>query len=161
YLAVALAFALSLLAKPMLVTLPCLLLLLDYWPLERFRPGGRPTETGTAARFAPATPGRLVLEKLPLFALVAACVVLTLHAQVKTRHSLTLPAAARVGNALVSYVAYAAQAVWPRGLAVFYPHPRTGLPVAEAAGAGLLLAGVTAVVAWAGRRRPYLVVGWL
>src|SRR5262249_44624467 len=127
YLLVVLMLALGLSAKPMLVTLPCVLLLLDGWPLARLRP-----QEGVDAR-------RLVVEKLPLLALAAVCCVLTLLAQEKTRRSLDVPFAARVGNALVSYVAYGMQMIWPDGLAVFYPHPRGGLPAVEVAGAAVLL----------------------
>jgi tetratricopeptide (TPR) repeat protein len=158
YLPVVLALALGLAAKPMLVTLPCVLLLLDYWPLRRLCrwPEG-PSPWG-----GPAGPaGRLVAEKLPLFALAAACCVLTFLAQVNTRHSLNLPPGVRLANALVSYATYPLQMVWPRDLAAFYPHPRASLGPAAVAGAAVLLAAGTALAWWLRRRRPYVAVGWL
>jgi Tfp pilus assembly protein PilF len=153
YLLVALALALGLAAKPMLVTLPCVLLLLDWWPLGRFQP--KEGETAWTVAW------RLVREKLPLFFLVTACSVLTMRAQEQTRLSLSLPLAVRVENALVSYATYARQMIWPGDLAVFYPHSRTGLPPAQVVGAAILLLTVT-VLAWRLRRsRPYVAVGWL
>jgi len=151
YLAVALAFALSLLSKPMAVTFPLVLLLLDYWPLRRI-----------AWPPAPAAARSLILEKLPLLALSAAASVLTFLAQrsygavVSLTH---LPLAARAGNAAVSYVAYIGKAFWPTDLAVLYP-ART--PDAAAAFlAAIVLLAVTAV-AWRWIvKRPYFAVGWL
>ncbi len=104
------AFVLGLMSKPMLVTLPCVLLLLDHWPL---------------ARTARATPGRLLREKIPLFVLSAAASVTAYLAQKTTgavapRDALSLPV--RASNALVSCLAYLAKTVWPVDLAVYYPH---------------------------------------
>jgi tetratricopeptide (TPR) repeat protein len=148
YLRVVLALAAGLLCKPMLVTVPCLLMLLDYWPLGRLR-------------FSDTM--RLLWEKLPLFALSAAVAAITLGAQ-ETREavwSLTgLPLAARLANAAVSIVWYLAQTFWPHGLIVFYPLPRSGAPVVEAIGATIMLVAITAAALMA-RRRPYLAVGWL
>jgi Tfp pilus assembly protein PilF len=149
YLLVALALALGLMAKPMLVTLPCVLLLLDYWPLRR--------------RPAVSWP-RLVIEKLPLFGLVVASCVVTVIAQREGQAVAplaALPLAARIGNALLAYVGYLGMMLWPVHLAVYYPHPGTGVSVGWAVAAGLLLAAVTALVLGPGRRRPYLAVGWL
>src|SRR5262249_51519941 len=120
YLLVVLALAMGLMAKPMLVTLPGVLLLLDYWPLRRFRP-----EEGFAVL------GRLVGEKVPLFLLAAAAAVLTLLAQShgKLVTSLEeLPLGYRLANALVAYVRYIGMMLWPSDLAVYYPHPRDALP---------------------------------
>jgi tetratricopeptide (TPR) repeat protein len=146
YVPVFLATALGLMAKPMVVTLPCVLLLLDYWPLRR----------GSSW-------GRLVIEKLPLFALAAAAGILTLHAQRLDRAfgSLEqLPVAVRVANALNSYVGYLVQTAWPFRLSVFYPHPAERLSWACAAAAAGVLATVSyAAVRWA-RRLPYFFVGW-
>ena len=135
-------------AKPMLVTLPAVLLLLDYWPLER---------AGKSASWP-----RLVLEKLPLLALGAASSVVTLAAQhdtLKTTAYVSLPA--RVANALVAYATYLRQMVCPVDLAVLYPHPRGGLPPWEVAGAAVLLAAITAAVLARRQAQPYLLVGWL
>src|SRR5262249_15631324 len=104
---------------------------------------------------------RLVKEKLPLFVLVLGCSVLTFLAQERTRHSLHLPLAVRSSNAVVSYVTYAVQMVWPHDLAAFYPHPRGGLPAVEVAAAAVLLTVVTALAGWQRRQRPSLAVGWL
>jgi tetratricopeptide (TPR) repeat protein len=142
---VVLLFALGLMCKPMLVTLPLVLLLLDYWPLQR----------------AEST-RRLVMEKLPLLALSAAACVTTFLAQhkgIQSTGSFSLPY--RLGNALASGMVYLGQMVWPAGLALLYPFPRNGLPLWEVALAGMLLAGLSAV-AWAGRRtRPWLLLGWV
>jgi tetratricopeptide (TPR) repeat protein len=152
YLPVAGAMVLSLMAKPMLVTLPAILLLLDYWPLGRLGIG-RPA------------PLRLVLgEKIPLLALAVASAVLTVFAQHQggAIESLeTLPLGLRAGNAVVSYVRYLGLALWPVSLAPFYPHPRAALPAWQVAGAAALLAAVTALTLASYRRRPYLTVGWL
>ncbi|MFL5342486.1 MAG: tetratricopeptide repeat protein [Gemmataceae bacterium] len=151
YLPVALALALGLLAKQMLVTLPAVLLLLDYWPLRRWRFAG-----GTSSL------GRLILEKLPLVALVAAAIPMTIWAQallVKPLDDFPLPV--RIENALIVYVKYIVMMVWPIDLAIFYPHPRGGIRLWKAVAAAAALVAVTAAVVWQGRRRPYLPVGWL
>ncbi len=145
YLTVVVLFALGLMAKPMLVTLPCVLLLLDYWPLGR--------------RSIP--PGQLVVEKLPLLALSAASCAATALAQGTAVVQLDfIPFGSRIANALVSYVAYVGQLFYPAGLAVFYPHPRSSLPLWQTAGALLLLIGICIAVLVEKRRRPYLLVGW-
>jgi tetratricopeptide (TPR) repeat protein len=163
YLLVVATFALGLMAKPMLVTLPCVLLLLDYWPLRRWRPGrwAAAEEPGMPS-FAPASAGRLLLEKLPLLALAAGCCVLTLRAQQGIVQPLDyLPFPYRVGNALLSYVAYLGKMLWPAGLAVYYPHPRTAMSPAGAAAAGVLLLAMTGLALASAPRRPYLAVAWL
>jgi protein O-mannosyl-transferase len=153
YLMVVLAFALGLMSKPMLVTLPFVLLLLDYWPLRRFNPPA-------AGSFAAGR--RLVLEKLPLLALsVAACVV-TFLVQHQARQSTdVLPLASRLHNAVVSYVAYLGQSFYPVNLAVFYPYPPNG---GESLGVALALLGLitisVAVIHWR-QTQPCLLVGWL
>jgi len=159
YALVVLALAAGLLAKPMVVTLPLVLLLLDAWPLERAR-----GQTG-ARRWTP-----LVVEKLPLLLPCAATAVVTVLAQQRDeaiRSTDIIPLGARATNALVSVVVYLRQTVWPEGLAAFYPHPAYFAedPVAEqavpAALSGLLLAALT-LGAWRARRRaPALLVGWL
>ena len=137
-------------AKPMLVTLPFVLLLLDFWPLGRFQPGG--------TRF------RLVVEKLPLLALAAASSVATFVAQRQEgAMSLTyaVPFMDRIANALVTYVAYMGKMLWARSTwAVFLPVPGYAADRALG-GAALVLAGITVLAGWAGRRRRYLAVGWL
>jgi tetratricopeptide (TPR) repeat protein len=171
YALVVLAFALSLLAKPMLVTLPCLLLLLDYWPLGRLSPGvaysplvapPHAPDAGTESAGRPSV--RLVLrEKLPLLLLAAGSCVVTWWAQqqgqgVRSLHD--FPFSIRLENALAAYVAYLGKALWPVNLAVFYPHPGAALSVWQAAAAGVLLAAITLAVVKLAPRLPYLAVGW-
>jgi len=144
--------ALGLTAKPMLVTVPFVLLLLDYWPLERLGEGSR----GSSA-------SRLIVEKVPLFVLVAASSVVTFVAQqrggaVSSIHA--VPLGSRIENALASYVAYIGKMLWPARLAVFYPY-RDTVPAIQWVGAAVTLAGITVFVIWAGRRWRYLAVGWL
>ncbi len=152
-----LCLAACLMSKSVGVTLPFVLLLLDVWPLGRI----------PLARRAPGTwvgPRRAVLEKLPLFALVAASSVVTFLAQRAAGVTIAveqLPVAQRFENAAVAYVAYLAHFFWPRGLSVFYPHPEGTLARAAVAGALLLLAAVTALALWQRHRRPWLAVGWL
>jgi len=143
---VALLFALGLMSKPMLVTLPVVLLLLDYWPLQRVEPGKL---------------SGLVLEKLPLLALSAASCVATLLAQhggIQSAGSFSPPM--RLANALVACIVYVGQMVWPAGLAPFYPYPLNGLPAWKVAPAGMLLAGLSAVILWQRRKQPWLLMGW-
>jgi tetratricopeptide (TPR) repeat protein len=141
YLLVAAAFALGLMAKPMLVTFPFVLLLLDLWPLRR----------------VPAP--RILWEKLPLIALSAAASVLTFFVQRSTLAVQSFPLPMRIENALISYVVYVVQFFWPAGLAVLYPYQQSPA-VWQALGALLLLAGVTALVVREWRTRPYLATGW-
>jgi tetratricopeptide (TPR) repeat protein len=157
YLAVFACLALGLMAKPTLVSLPFVLLLLDEWPLGRLRRADAP---GT---WDPARVRRAVLEKLPLLALVAVASGITFAAQRSwgTVQPLELyPLGVRVANALVAYAAYLGNAFWPAGLAVFYPHPGYALSPWWVAGAAALLAGLSLLAVLALRRRPYLGVGW-
>ncbi|MGD0815093.1 MAG: tetratricopeptide repeat protein [Verrucomicrobiota bacterium] len=144
---VLLLFAMGLMCKPMLVTLPLVLLLLDYWPLQRM-------ETRKLSR--------LVMEKLPLLALSAASCVVTLLAQNKalqSTESSSLPL--RLANALTSCMVYLGQMIYPAGLAVFYPFPHHGLPEWKVALAGMLFAGITSAALWQRRKQPWLLMGWL
>jgi protein O-mannosyl-transferase len=147
YAALLVSFTLGLLAKPMLVTLPFLLLLLDYWPL---------------GRWAKPWP-RLVLEKVPMLALSAVSSVVTYLAQqsggsVVSLHR--LPFSERLGNAAVSWVVYLRKTVWPFDLAVFYPRA-VGVESWTAVLAALFLTAVTVIVLRLRREKPYLAVGWL
>jgi tetratricopeptide (TPR) repeat protein len=164
YLLVLLAFALGLLAKPMLVTLPFVLLLLDYWPLGRV---GAPFSRERPASAGPALAGRsrlnVLLEKLPLFALTAAACLVTVYAQEKGGAVNSLERLAlreRLINCVVAYADYLGKLVWPAALVPFYPHPRESLSLGQAVRDGLVLILITAGVVWA-RRRRYLTVGWL
>ncbi len=146
--AVALVLALGLLAKPMLVTVPLLLLVLDAWPL------GRATELGWA---------RLFREKLPLFALVALSAAATLLAQsrggaVQSVESVSL--ASRAQNAAISYLRYLEQLAWPDALCIYYPYPR-GDRALELAVALAVLVAITALCLRSRVQRPYLLTGWL
>jgi len=170
YLIIILPFALGLMAKPMLVTLPFVLLLLDYWPLKRIELGqsgaGRPAaiQPSTIAKEPRAQAFHLLREKTPLFVLAAVSSVLTFIVQRSEGAVRTLevyPAQARISNALVSYVIYIKKMIWPESLAVFYPHPGQSLPMYQTALAGLLLLIISFVVIRLGRRYPYLPVGWL
>jgi protein O-mannosyl-transferase len=144
YLLVVLAFCLGLMSKQMIVTLPFTLLLLDVWPLKR---------SGVRT---------LVLEKVPLVILAIAASVVTFIVQRQGGAVQSLgfvPIAARVCNALVAYVAYLANFVWPMGLTAFYPYP-LHLPVWQVAFAALALAGISILAVVSFRRRPYFAVGW-
>ena len=142
-------FALGLTAKPMLVTLACALVLLDVWPLGR---------VGSRADLF-----RRIGEKWPLFVLVAGSVVVTYHAQASggaVRNLAHRSVSERVTGAGVGYAVYLRKTVAPTDLAIFYPHPRTGRPWWQAAGAVALLAAITAGAVRLRRRAPYLLVGW-
>jgi Flp pilus assembly protein TadD len=149
YALVPLAFAAGLLAKPMLVTLPFVLLLLDYWPLARW------PEIGFK---------RLVLEKLPLIPFAAASSIATFIAQSRggAVNSLEIfPLGVRVQNAIVAYGIYLGKMLWPAHLAFFYLHRASARPLWHAGLAAAVLIGVTAIAIRERRRRPYVIVGWL
>src|SRR5437899_4027780 len=165
HLVVALFFALGLMAKPMLVTLPLVLLLLDYWPLDRFSyisSTKSKFKTGTAHwRSQKSIVTRLILEKVPLLVLSAASSVITLFAQRQAGVSTeSLPLSWRINNALVSYVAYIWQMICPIRLALVYPHPEYRLSFWVVAAAIAFLAGVTTVVLTFGKTHRYLITGW-
>jgi len=168
YLLVLLSFVLGLLSKPMLVTLPFVLLLVDYWPLGRFQFGRlsgdrrshtpKSSDTGDQKSIVL----RLIREKVPFFVLCAISSILTIFAQQKigalgSLESYTL--GSRIANASVSYVRYIEKMVWPRHLAVLYPYQQM-LPIWKVLGSGLLLVGVSVLVIRAVRKHPYLGVGW-
>lgn len=150
YLWVVMAFAMGLMSKPMLVTLPIVLWLLDYWPLGRltFRP------------FDSRRWVKIAVEKIPLFALSAALSALILSQHLKQIDIQHVTPFLQASNALVSYVKYLELLLWPRDLAVFYPFPKTLPPVWQIGGAALILLAVTAWCLREGSRRPYLAVGW-
>jgi Flp pilus assembly protein TadD len=161
HLGVVACVALGLLAKPMLVTLPCVLLLLDFWPLGRFAAVAPAIPPGaTPRRTAPIL--FLLAEKVPLLALAFGGAALTVAAQqhiVQDLAEFSLPS--RIGNALVSCVVYLAQAVYPVHLGFFYPHPHGALPWWQVGGAAVLLVIVSIAAILQVRSRPYLLVGWL
>jgi tetratricopeptide (TPR) repeat protein len=165
YLLILVCFILGLMAKPMLVSLPFVLLLLDYWPL------GRLSLQGLAAA-EPSSPSgprvvalqRLVWEKAPLFVLAAVFSLITFYTQkeIGALWSLqTLPFTTRLANALVAYVSYLGKMFWPVHLAVLYPHPGQNLPPWQAVAAALVLAALSFLALRQARRHPYLLVGWL
>lgn len=148
YLAVLLSFALGLLSKPMMVSLPLVLLILDYWPLGRMH----------------KERNRCVVEKLPFGALAAVSCYVTIiaqHAGNAVPPSSLVPFVVRLQNALLSYIAYIVKAVWPVNMAVFYPHRGSAVSPALASLAGIALVGVTILAIVAARKRPYLLAGWL
>ena len=148
YLLALVFFALGLMSKPMLVTWPFVMLLLDYWPLERFKPSD--------AR-------RLLTEKIPFFALAAAVSVVTFVVQKRGGSGLAaeaLPLGVRSGNALISYCRYLGKLLWPTDLAVFYPHPGYW-PLERVLLAGGLIVGLSVLLFVQRRRYPFLLMGWL
>jgi protein O-mannosyl-transferase len=157
YALVIVSFALGLAAKPMIVTLPILLLLWDYWPL-------RCSTSDPGSSVPRVSLMQLAAGKIPLFAIAAASSWITLYAQ-RTGGALgtvdLLPLGSRMANAIYSYAAYVVKAIWPAGLAVFYPHPENSLATWKVIVAALLIVVVT-VSAWLYRERHrYLLVGWL
>ena len=152
YILALICFVLGLLSKPMVVTLPFVLLLLDFWPLNRI---------GNVA--STIRNPKLVIEKLPFFALAALDCVATMWAQNGGRSvvsSATLPVYERIANALVSYILYLWKMLWPVDLALPYPYSHRWSFLA-AAGAGLLLLMITGFVLLRARSQPWLMVGWL
>jgi Flp pilus assembly protein TadD len=151
---VAALLAAGLAAKPMLVTLPFVMLLLDAWPLRRLR----------LERASWPAVGPLLAEKTPLFALAAVSAAVTYLVQ-RSAEAMTLSERIgfplRAGNAVLSYGAYLRDTAWPAGLAVFYPHPGKSLALAAVAGSAVLLAALTAAAVRLRRSHPYLLVGWL
>jgi protein O-mannosyl-transferase len=163
YLIVAFVFALGLMSKPMLVTLPFVLLLLDYWPLERIR--GQPSEVSggrsVSSRRWFGVSG-LVAEKIPLVALATVSSVITFMVQKGALgETAELPIRTRINNAAVSYVAYLWQMFWPARLSVFYPHPENRLPPWQIMLSLLLLLGVSAAAIALRKQLPYFITGWL
>jgi len=161
YLWVALLFVLSLASKPLAVTFPFVLLLLDYWPLQRIK-GWIPPSPNFEAPQRPFW--KLALEKLPLLACSAAGSVLTVIAQQKVsaiRSGAAYPLYLRIENAIFSYADYLWKLIWPTRLAVLYPYPAGGLPIWMMLLSVIVLAGCSFMV-WRERsRRPYLITGWL
>ncbi len=158
YLLVLCLFALGLMAKAMVITLPGILLLLDVWPLRRLDLA-KPLDKATMARAA-----GLLLEKTPLFALSVAAALLNILAQGRSGAVASFEAfsmRARIANALISYIAYIGKAIWPVRLAVLYPHPGEDVSIGYAVAAAGLLAVISAAALMWARRRPYLLVGWL
>src|SRR3984893_3334103 len=147
YLAMSILFVCGLMSKPMLVTTPLILLLLDYWPLQRL------------ADFRSFR--RLLIEKIPLFVLSAASCVATILAQKQaTGSNDELPLLWRINNAIVTCVTYIWQMFWPTRLTVFYPHPENQLSILQVLGAAILLLAISLLVITVRRKWPYLLTGW-
>ncbi len=180
YSAVALLYCLGLMAKSQIVMLPVLLLLWDYWPLDRTAfgfspfalrqslPAGHSGDERIARSEPPSSlvrrilqsKWRLLLEKGPLFFIALVDAVITLHVQGVARPEYwQYTWSIRLQNAAVAYVRYIGKALWPEWLSIYYPHPGNTLPWWQVAGACVLLAAITVLVL-AARRRRYLVVGW-
>jgi protein O-mannosyl-transferase len=150
------SLGLGLMAKPMLVTWPIVLFLLDYWPFRRYH------SSNGAPRFENVWP--LIREKLPLFALAGASVVVTYFAQAHggtVRTFTDAPLSLRLTNAIVSYAKYLFASFWPVDLAVYYPFPRTGIPAWQLPAAFLLLTALSLFAFISARSRPYVLIGWL
>jgi tetratricopeptide (TPR) repeat protein len=153
YLLVLLLFGLGLMSKPMLVTLPCVLLLLDYWPLGRLK---------LDSSFSFRHSKYILLEKLPMLLMSAVCSVAAVLATVETGAiDEKLPMLWRIGNAAAAYATYLWQTVWPTGLAVLYPHPADRLPLSAAILSLVLITVICAVVFLWRRKYPYAPTGWL
>ncbi|HEX9148586.1 MAG TPA: tetratricopeptide repeat protein [Thermoanaerobaculia bacterium] len=156
YALLLLLFAAGLMSKPMVVTLPVVLLLLDYWPLGRFAGNDR---LEPSVRIF----GKRIVEKLPLFLLAMASSVLTFLVQRAggaVRPLEAYPLGVRLGNAILAYVRYLRVAFWPTDLAVFYPHPGKSITLTLVAAGALLLFAITAAVVAMRRSAPFLLVGW-
>jgi tetratricopeptide (TPR) repeat protein len=158
YLAALATFACGLMSKSVVVTLPFLLLALDFWPLRRFEGAG--AADGGSSRFAPAAAGRLIVEKLPFLALSLAVGLFTVSTQTAAgAFGLDLTLDQRVANAVVSVLRYLGMFAWPSGLAVLYPHPGDW-PLAILGAAGVVVSAVTLLAWWYRHERPALLVGW-
>ena len=186
YLLVVLFFALGLMSKPMLVTLPFVLLLLDYWPLRRFQQipsdqrirnksaekqrGTSKNKHATGEEAKAATPAgprsqwklirTLLREKVPLFALAVLSSIVTYGVQQKAGTVQPWPLSVRIANAFVSYSTYIGKTIWPTDSAVLYSYPLS-LPSWRVFGSIFLLTAITITVIWKARRAPYLAMGWL
>lgn len=166
YSMVVLGFALSLMAKQFLVTLPFVMLLLDFWPLGRLRLTRQrydapPAQSASGIR--PMAARWVLLEKIPLLAMTVAACAATIWAQSTTGAVVALGSLSlshRIANALVAYVQYLCKSLWPVHLAVFYPHYGTGLPLWQVGGSVVLLLVLMGISLWTLRRRPYAAVGW-
>lgn len=170
YLLLFLFLGLGLMAKPMVVTLPFVLLLLDYWPLDRFQCRYQSKDKAfkqpqkASSNYQRTTLYHLIFEKIPLFVLVAASCVVTYiveQSAVSTESQADVSLNLRVANALVSYVSYLGKMIYPTGLAVLYPHPGDSLPVWQITVSVVILAGISAFTIYMGKRLRYLPAGWL
>ena len=164
YAMVILSLALGLMSKPLLVTLPCVLLLLDFWPLQRVKTKGLKRDRSRSDSNREIVPlRRAVLEKVPLLALsmVSSVITLVAHEQLGTTISgAELPMSFRIGNAFVSYGRYLLKTFWPANLSAYYPMPTAWAGWQILLGAAVVI-GLTILVFALRKRAPYLAVGWL
>lgn len=161
YLLVVLLFMMGLMSKPMVVTLPFVLLLLDYWPLHRMQIWHKDVVVGNKKQKTAIV--RLVWEKAPLFFMISVLSVITFITQQKEGAVASLnmiPIDVRIANVLVSYVSYIKKMIWPNHLAVLYPHPGA-LPLWKSVSAFLFLACVSFLAILKVKRHPWFIVGWL
>ena len=163
YLLVLLFFALGLMSKPMLVTLPFVLLLLDFWPLGRLGPEAGGVNAPTVKSYKKATTIQLIWEKTPFLALAMISSIITFLVQkssgaVKSFEVYSLKV--RIINAFVSYIEYVEKMLWPDGLAVLYPHPGDALPLWKGIAAAFVLSLISILVLQKARRFPYIAAGW-
>ena len=159
YLPALIFFAMGLMSKPMLVTLPFVLLLLDYWPLERFNVDLSVKDSSRLKIFS-----HLLLEKLPFFVLSAVSSVVTFMSQSDVgalKNTVLYPAGIRFANADISYWMYLRKMVWPDSLAVFYPHPVSGIQIPQVIAAIVILSVISMLVTRYTKSHKYLAVGWL
>lgn len=161
YLVLLPLYGIGLMCKPALVTLPCTLLLLDFWPLRRFAWANRTLAVPGGRQFPVVSLKLLTLEKVPLFLMAVASGLATIlaHQGLRSVDLTAMPLGSRLGNAIVSYARYLGKAFWPDNLAVFYPHPGAW-PIEAVLGSAALLVLGTALAVFLSRRAPYLVVGW-
>jgi tetratricopeptide (TPR) repeat protein len=158
-------FSLGLMSKPILVTLPFVLLLLDYWPLRRVKIGEGRSNNEILEESTAKGSGilQLVLEKIPLFLLIIGSSILTVVSHniafgVSSLEVISLQS--RLANAMVSYLEYLEKMVWPIGLSILYPHPGNALPVWQGIFCGITLLGITIISIRLIRKAPYFIVGW-
>lgn len=157
YLAMVFIYATALMAKPTVITLPVLFLLLDYWPLRRVSHGTMLFEDVSLV-------WSLLREKIPMFAISALVGIVTIWAQISGSAVKSINEygiSSRITNALISYINYLKAFLWPVGLAPYYPHLGDGVPALQPLAAGLFLVTMTALGLYLSRRAPYLIVGWL
>ena len=158
-------YALCIMTKPVVVTLPLVLLLLDYWPLGRLKFGRQiETQKSKASDLQRLSAGRLIAEKIPLLALSIVLGVITVIVQHRGETIASLekiPLDYRINNMFLSYISYIGKTIWPSRLAVFYPPPLENLSVTTAVVCSLLFFLLTAIGIYIGRRRKYIAVGWL
>ena len=163
YLLVIILFSLGLMSKPMLVTFPFVLLLLDFWPLKRFQSkNNHLLQSDGVTSFSFQKAFRLIFEKIPLFILAAISSVLTFFVQQSKGAVIPIEALSlktRIANTLISYINYVLKAIWPVHLAVFYPHPGDALPAWQIVGAVLLIAAAVFFAIRSSKQNAYIAVG--